>query len=273
MVETIEKELFEKYKRVRIKASITPMELDDFSGKIVKSYLICVNESFEKPLSQEGGLKEVHVTPLFGPNGTPIYPKALVKCSFCKDRRPSGKKFVRVPEETFFEVAGPSALIDSLYEFSHCKFKFKGALVEMETYKVEEVSLPKDFGEAILVKMRGPVVLRDPWHKPGEALRSRFLPSPSHLFSVNVYSIFREKYFEALKALERGLVEDHSTLHSIGKVWYLYEGKWLPALSGTALFWVRELNDVVKTVLKHAALLGVGSGRAAGFGDVEIASI
>jgi len=70
--------------------------------------------------------------------------------------------------------------------------------------------------------------------------------------------------------LERALVEDHSSLHSAGKVWYYYDGKWLPALSGTVLFWVRELDEEILSIIKHAALFGVGSGRAAGFGDVEI---
>ncbi len=263
-------ELFEDYERVRVWVNMKPIEITDFSGKLVKSFLVCSNRSFEEAFLQEGGLKDLHVTPIFDPRGKPIYPKVLVKCSFCKDEKPKGVKPVKLPSEGFFEVAGPKELIDQLFNYSNCKFRFKGTEIEMETSDVKEVNVQSDYGDAILVKMRGPVVLRDPWHKPGEGLRSRFLPSPSHLFSVNVYSLFKDEYFEVLMEMERALVEDHSSLHSLGKVWYFYDGKWLPALSGTILFWVRESSERVKKVLRHAALFGVGSGRAAGFGDVEI---
>ena len=105
--------------------------------------------------------------------------------------------------------------------------------------------------------------MRDPWHEPGESPRSRFLPSPSHLFSANAYSLFKDRYYEVLWKLERALVEDRSSLRNAGKVWYYYERP-LPALSGTVLFWVRELSEEVEAIISHASLFGVGRGRASG---------
>ncbi len=262
-----------RFKRLRVGLEITPTTFDNFTGKIVKSYLVCVSEKFRELFSTEGGYKELHITPLLDEEGRAIYPKRVVKCSFCKDKRPEGVGTVRIPSKVSFEIAGPSELVEEVYSPASCTLKFKERRIEVFTTSVEEISVDVEPSEGFLVKIRGPALLRDPWHRPGESLRTRFLPSPSHLFSVNVYSIFRDRYFEVLWKLERALVEDHSSLHSVGKVWYYYDDKWLPALSGTVLFWARELDEELRSVLLHAALFGVGSGRASGFGDVVISPL
>jgi len=258
---------------LRVTVNITPTTFNNFTAKIVKSYLSCVSEKFAKVFSVEGGYKEFHITPLLDEKGRAIYPKRTVKCSFCKDEKPRGKGEVAIPRRASFEVAGPPELVDEAFSFGPCTLEFGNKEIEVVTSEVEEVDLNLEFEEGLLVKIRGPAVLRDPWHEPGESLRSRFLPSPSHLFSVNAYSLFKDRYYEVLWKLERALVEDHSSLHSAGKVWYYYDGRWLPALSGTVLFWVRDLSEEVEAIISHASLFGVGSGRAAGFGDVVIKGV
>ncbi len=256
------------FRRVRVHLELTQTRFENYTAKLVKSYLICVDDHFAKLFSVEGGYKEFHITPLLDDEGKAIYPKKIVKCSFCKDRKPSGKGVVELPSKASFEIAGPEELVSRAFSFGRCDLSFGGETIEINSEGAEEVGIELGEGEQLWIKLRGPAVLRDPWHKPGEALRTRFLPSPSHLFSVNVYSLFPDKYFDTLVTLERALIEDHSTLHSAGKVWYYYDGKWLPALTGTLLFWIRETSEELKAILYHAALFGVGSGRAAGFGDL-----
>ncbi|UXD21661.1 CRISPR-associated protein Cas6 [Ignicoccus pacificus DSM 13166] len=250
--------------------NITPIEFNDFTGKIVKSFLICADERFKKVFGEEGGYKEFHITPLLDEEGRAIYPRKVVKCSFCKDKKPKGEGRVRIPDVAYFEVSGKKEWLTSLFSYTSCSLSIKGIKIDIESVEVEEEEIELGDGDGIFIKFRGPAVLRDPWHRPGGELRSRFLPSPSHLFSTNVYSLFREKYFEVLMELEKALVEDHSALNSLGKVWYYYGGKWLPALSGSIIFWLREMNDIVKHTLLHASYFGVGSGRAAGFGDIVL---
>jgi len=262
------RDLLPGFKRVRVEVALTPVPFEDYTAKLVKSFLSCVDDDFAKIFSVEGGYKEFHITPLLDEEGRAIYPKRTVKCSFCTAGRPSGKGVVPLPPNASFELSGPEELVNKLFSFDYCKLEFGRKVIEIETVAVEEVDLDLGEGSGLWVKFRGPAVLRDPWRGPGEELRTRFLPSPSHLFSVNAYSLFKDKYLEVLWKLERSLVEDHSALHSAGKVWYYYDRKWLPALSGSALFWVREADEDVKKVIAHAALFGVGSGRAAGFGDV-----
>ncbi len=258
-------------KKLRLKVKINAHgEFNDFTGKIVKSFLICVNPKLKEIFEVEGGYKEIHVSPLLDEEGKAIYPRKVVKCSFCVDKKPKGKGSVILPKVASFEVSGPEELLLPLYDFHSCTLEFGKKRIEVVTLGVEEVEVNVEKGSSLYIKFRGPAILRDPWHKPGEEFRSRFLPSPSHLFSTNVYFFYglTEEYYNALFLLERALVEDHSSLNSLGKVWYYYGGRWLPALTGTLLFWVREWNEVIENVLLHAAYFGVGSGRAAGFGDV-----
>ncbi len=256
---------------MRVEVKLTPTEFNDYTAKIVKSYLICVEPSFEEVFATEGGLKEVHVTPLLDAEGRAIYPRKVVKCSFCKDTKPKGIGKVKVPSRAYFELSGPKELVDKAYSFGNCKMKIGGKEISVETLGVEEVPIDISISEGISIKFRGPALFRDPWLM-GVGLRSRFLPIPMYVFSTNAYSLYGDNYRDALMELEEALVEDHSSLHSVGKVWYYYSGKWLPATSGSVLYWVREESEVLKEILYHASLFGVGSGRAAGFGDVLISS-
>ena len=260
------------FKRVRVELELTPTVFKDYTAKIVKSYLICVDPSFKEVFSTEGGLKEVHITPLLDERGHAIYPKRVVKCSFCKDSKPGGEGEVKLPKRAYFELSGPEELVMRAFSFGDCKLKLGKAELEIKSLGAEEFNVEVELSEAVSIKFRGPAVLRDPW-LIGRGLRTRFLPTPINLFSTNAYFLYREKYKEVLMEIDESLVEDHSSLHSVGKVWYYYSGKWLPALSGSLLLWVRKESEVVKEVLYHAALLGVGSGRAAGFGDVLVSSV
>jgi hypothetical protein len=59
--------------------------------------------------------------------------------------------------------------------------------------------------------------------------------------------------------------------------WYLYEGRLLPGLIGYIIYHVDETAqassshiETLSHLLSHAAVMGAGSSRAAGFGHVEI---
>jgi len=268
----VPKILSSRYEKIKVALKTRPFVYSNYTAKIVKSFLICLNPKFEEPLSSEGGYKEIHVTPLLDEEGKAIYPKKVVTCSFCKDKKPKGPVKVAVPSKVYFEVAGPRELVEELFNYGSCMLKVGEKEVPFEIVGAERLEPWVELGEALLIKFRGPAVLRDPW-TIGMGLRSRFLPTPSNLLAVNAYALFKNRMEEVLLEVERSLVEDHSALHSLGKVWYYYDNRWLPALTGTLLLWVKKDSEIVNMLINHASLFGVGSGRAAGFGDVVIKNI
>ena len=59
------------------------------------------------------------------------------------------------------------------------------------------------------------------------------------------------------------------------KAWYYYDGRWLPGVIGYAKFFLRKGiserdKDAIRKILQDAMEMGVGSGRAAGFGFVKL---
>jgi CRISPR/Cas system endoribonuclease Cas6 (RAMP superfamily) len=103
----------------------------------------------------------------------------------------------------------------------------------------------------------------------------RFVPYPPLIFSVNVYDVFRKTYGRNIIRLSYALVESHTVLNTVTKVWYYYDGKWLPGVIGYAKFFLRKgvperAKEAVRKVLENAMEMGVGSGRAAGFGFVKV---
>ncbi|BFH74691.1 hypothetical protein SJAV_26350 [Sulfurisphaera javensis] len=83
--------------------------------------------------------------------------------------------------------------------------------------------------------------------------------------------MLREKYRKTIVKLGYAFYESHDNLVNVKRIWYYYNGKWLPGVIGYAKFIrkkkVREeaLEDFVK-IFTHAQIMGVGTGRAAGFG-------
>ncbi len=230
---------------------LPPTELSEYSGLLAKEIL--------KTIAPVTG--KLHVSPIFDKDGKAIYPKVLVRCSFCKDEKPRGVRKVKLPEKGYFEFAAEreqalEALRDGEYEV-----KFADDVLNVVVEGFEEVEREIGGGQKMIVKFNGPAILSVRKGPFG----IRFLPLPSFLFS----SVTDNK--ELLREMDELFVEDHSVLHSAGKVWYLYKGKWLPGLSGVVLYHVTSsLKPEVLEVLEEASTFGVGIKRDEGFGDVKL---
>ena len=241
----------ERYTRFRVYLGSDGSEVEEYSGLISREIVTKMSAIPE------------HVSPIFDSNGKAIYPKALVACSFCKDEKPKKRRRVKLPYKGYFEfsVQGDKFPDVSLNEV---EIEINGEKVNFVIEGVEELEISVGAGNKLIIKFNGPALLKNPL-RSSTPFNTRFLPLPSFLFSsaVNDEGLLRR--------LNDVFVEDHSILHSVGKVWYLYQKRWLPGLSGTALFHVvEEVDEEVLEVLERAALNGIGFNRDKGFGDVKL---
>ncbi|ABU82328.1 hypothetical protein Igni_1151 [Ignicoccus hospitalis KIN4/I] len=232
--------------KLRVYLETSGGELFEYSGLLTKL------------IAEEIASNILHVSPLYSIDGKTIYPKVMVDCSFCKVEAPKSLLPVKLPEKGYFEM---TVLNFPKTITSEVKVILGNKVYEIRIEGVEEIITDVGYGSKLIIKFNGPVII-----KKGKApFNLRFLPLPSYLFSPYVSNP------KALLKLDEIFVEDHSILHSVGKVWYLYRGKWRPGLTGVALFHVvEELPGWVLEILRKGALLGVGFRRREGFGNVTL---
>jgi len=241
----------ERYTRFRVYLKSDGSEVEEYSGLIASEIVARMSINPE------------HVSPIFDSNGKAIYPKTLVACSFCKDEKPKKRRRVKLPYKAYFEfsVQGKKFPYVGLNEL---EIEVDGKKVNFVIEGIEELEVNVGAGSKLIIKFNGPALLKNPLRST-TPFNTRFLPVPSFLFSSTV----RDEGL--LKRLNDVFVEDHSILHSVGKVWYLYRKRWLPGLSGTALFHVvDDVEEEILEVLERAAFNGIGFNRDKGFGDVKL---
>ncbi len=240
--------------------------MKDYTALIPIQVLKHMDERFKEHF--EGKKKyNIHVTPLLDEEGKAIYPKVVVKCSFCRDKKPKGIKHVHLPKRVAFEVAVPKDTFDM--RTVEGTIKVDDEEVQFEVIGIKKVDTEVRPSKTYSILFRGPSLLVDPYARPGDPLNLRFLFDLYILFYTDLVDL--NLGIEMRDILNYNLVEDHSSSHSLGKVWYLENGRWLPGLSGSLFYRVRgELDERVLKVLNHANCMGVGGRRDEGFGDVII---
>ncbi|MEM4139053.1 MAG: CRISPR-associated protein Cas6, partial [Sulfolobaceae archaeon] len=216
---------------VRLKIDVSPFMTKDYTGKFVKSMLIYANPELENVFEDKKypSPKPIRITPLLsGENEVPIYPKAVITKFGESSGRP--KK-----EPSPIEVRGIYHIYIGYYSqlepqlhiafsrlMSGIEFEYGTRVrVRLLEYESIEQSVPKDFN-SVKIYFITPAIFVDPFIKISQIEKDRtkrFLPFPPIIFSVNVYDLFKEKYKRNIIRLSYSLVESHTALNTVTKVW------------------------------------------------------
>ena len=259
-----------------------PFLTADFTGKFVKTLLINANPAlkdvFENPSYPTP--KPIRVTPfLRGDEKFPriaIYPKTF--------NRKEGVSPLEIRGDYYFLVGIRSDLnkelqiaIANLFAGVNLKYGNFDVSVKAIGYEQIDVSFPKNY-KALYVKFISPSIFRDPFSRIAGVKSDkakRFAPIPPYIFSLNVYESLRDRHTKTIVRLGYAFYESHNNLETVKRIWYSYDGKLLPGVIGYAKFFRKEkvrsevLDDFEK-ILTHAQIMGVGTGRANGFGYVIV---
>ena len=129
-------------------------------------------------------------------------------------------------------------------------------------------------GQCIKITLLSPTLPTTPYH-PQSRIK-RLTTSPIHLLAVNLLTLYRRPDPQAIAALDL-LTPSPTATRTTKTTWYQYNDKTLPALIGYIKYRVDDTveatGDQLETlnhIISHARTTGAGSGRAAGFGDLEI---
>ncbi|MCH1770472.1 MULTISPECIES: CRISPR system precrRNA processing endoribonuclease RAMP protein Cas6 [Metallosphaera] len=277
------------YKLYQIKIKLSKFRTVDYTGKLVKAILIQANDKLEELFESEKypSPKPIRITPIFK-DKQPIYSKVIVK-KFGEDRKPNFPPreieingeytfFIGVKDEVNIELQKALTNLIKGIDFDYGSYRVSAKMIEFEE---KEPTIQENF-HILKIKFNSPCVFRDPFTRIASMERKstekRFLPFPPFIFSVNVYEISREIYKRNIIRLAYSLVESHNNLNTVMKVWYYYDGDWLPGIIGYAKFYLKKdlptfvIKNLVE-IFKHAQIMGVGTGRAAGFGFAEIETV
>ena len=122
-----------------------------------------------------------------------------------------------------------------------------------------------------------PLLPASPFHEGSRV--KRLTVAPVYVFSVNTRVLLGGVPPEALRALDL-LTPSPSAGRTMFTVWYIYEGDALPGLAGYVKYMVDDTVEpsageleLLGHVLSHAAAMGAGTGRAAGFGDLAVEAV
>ncbi|BCS94303.1 MAG: CRISPR-associated endoribonuclease Cas6 [Metallosphaera javensis (ex Sakai et al. 2022)] len=281
--------MIEMYKLYQIKVKLSKFKTIDYTGKLVKAILIQANDKMEEVFESEKypSPKPIRITPIYKDN-QPIYSKVIVK-KFGKDKKPdfSPKEieingeytfYVGIKQELYIELQKTLTKLMSGIDFDYGSYRVSAKITAFEE---KEPTINENF-HTLKIKFNSPSIFRDPFTRIASIERKttekRFLPFPPFIFSVNVYEINREIYKRNIIRLAYSLVESHNNLNTVMKVWYYYDGDWLPGIIGYAKFYLKKdlppfvIKNLIQ-IFKHAQIMGVGTGRAAGFGFAEIETI
>jgi len=254
----------------------------DFTGKFVKTLLINANSAFKDIFENPSypTPKPIRVTPLL--RGDERFPtQAIYPKTFNKNNKISP---IEIKGDYYFLVGIRNDLNKELQIaianlFAGLNFKYGNFDVSVKAigYEQLDVSFPTKY-KALYIKFISPCIFRDPFSRIAGVKSDRakrFAPIPPYVFSLNVYELLRQRYTKTIVRLGYAFYESHNNLETVKRIWYSYDGKLLPGVIGYAKFFRKEkvrseaLEDFVK-ILTHAQIMGVGTGRANGFGYVII---
>lgn len=277
--------------KVRLRYEGEKLRYRDYTAKIVKSILIEANPAL-KPAFEDNkdAVKQIHITPLFamGRDGRE-------KCLYSRVRGSKVYNVVLSRDTHFYFYIGFNA---HLYE----RDVFKALMSLPVEIPVRERRVAFNIGgyelvrsldlsnyrnvrknvqnwtcaKSIKVVFKTPTLIRDPY----TAGRRRFLPLAGWLFSINALDLFGGRTARRIiKGLNYLLRESYTALETVRITHYIYEGKPKPALIGYIKYFLDTMRltpskaialEKLPLIMEHAQILGAGTGRAAGFGHIEI---
>lgn len=283
-----------KFKLVKLVISFSEpraIAVNTYTGKLIKTLLMVANPELATVFSHDKvpSPKPLHTTPLYEENRgkvTVLYPKYVVRQvgEEVKNISPmvspimleAGKEYAfyvgyHISYENEVIKAISKLIAPTELEFGDYRLKLR-----LLRFQYVDVNIPKEFNY-VKVKLMAPALFRDPFAKLAQLddEKRRFVPFPPFMFSVNVYELFREKYKTNIIKLAYSLIESHHNMETFMKVYYRYDDKVLPGIIGYGKFFLRKglkdaTKEMIKEVLTHASIMGIGTGRAAGFGHVSI---
>ncbi len=280
--------MFQKWRFYVILEGFDKLYLRDYTGKLVKSIVYTCSAAARRIISsrEEEVVKSVAISPLYklveGGKPRALYPGAP---------SPNAKPEIPVlPGDSlvWFEVGVASTAATVIDELIECLND--GAVlrnywgVDRIVVRGEKAVLYYRFslgeplvrlrdGESVKLTFAAPTLPVNPWKS---SRWKRLLPVPEYLFAVNARSLYGDDYVSALVTVSKVLSPAPTVMRTAFIRYYYYSGSLLPALVGYAKFYI-DMEDVgeaeariAEEVLSHAAVMGVGSGRAAGFGNVWV---
>lgn len=272
---------------VRLRIHVSNFVTREFTGKFVKTMLMAANpklqevfENWNRPMP-----KPIRITPLLeGDEERPVYPRIVITKFGESSGKPKDEPKPIIVGGDYHVYIGYRDVLEPQVSLAIAKllngveFEY-GSRVSARLLEYERLGqeVPEEF-KSVRVYFITPAVFVDPFAKISLAARDRvrrFIPHPAVVFSVNVYDVFRDEYVRNIARLSYSLVESHTVLNTVTKVWYYYDGKWLPGVIGYAKYFLRnkipiKAREAIREVLRDAVQMGVGSGRAAGFGFVKL---
>ena len=260
---------------MKLTLEVSPFLTTDYTGKFVKTVLINANPELEAVFEDKKypSPKPIRITPLLDERERPVFIKA-------EGRRPVNPPSpISIGGVYNIYVGFRNGVEPMLHKAIS---KLTGGLeidygtkvsVRVIGMKVVKTQIPDRFSK-VRVHFISPVILADPFARMLNKKRhiKRFLPLSGILFYVNIYELFRKKRKSIMSYVNYALVESHAIMDGIKRIWYYYDGKWLPAIYGVADYLLSDLSyiSVIKEILKDGIEMGVGSGRATGFGSVKV---
>lgn len=256
-----------------------------FSGKLVKTLLIRANPSLDQVFSSRTlNPKPIHVSPLgyIDNRGRMRFLWKSLKKSSEVMRVVGGMKYFF---HVGFEESIEHQVLEVMYRLDGVEAYGTRWFVEEIDYRTIELPTQNPHirisgGDSVVVEFRSPVNIIDPYKK---TRYRRFLPVAGFLFSYNIGDLARvmqrdELYWKLVNLVNAVLQETHTVWETVNKTYYIYDGKPLPGLTGYIKYYVDEelvkddeyLKLLIENMLVHASIMGVGSGRASGFGYVTI---
>ena len=251
-----------------------------FSGKVCKSLLIKGDSRLLQVFEGKGLMpKPIRVSPL-GYGDTYLW---------VREGKDKGLLTVSAGEEYFFYVGFDESIAHLVFsaldnidgvEVFNVKWKLLNVKYFKESIPSENPKISLDNVRSVVVEFKSPVNLIDPFKK---TRFKRFIPLAGTVFAYNIGEISRilqrNKYYWQLISLTNTILRETSEVwKTVERIFYIYDGNREPGIVGKVEYKVntkvleenRKTKTLIENVLTHAQIMGVGSGRASGFGHVLI---
>jgi len=285
----------------------------DYTGKLVKSLLISGHPPLEKVFARGAGFppKPIHVSPLYTDTEKGV--RAVYSRWVAKDlmvRGPASAADVRpvrlTAERMYFFYVGTSAellgkVLAALAEVSRFTFGHVEVEVSRLSYEVSYVNVEREAEETrkaiestgqLKVVFESPTLLRDPLALYGSRFKlliplpEAVLATPLMMYLLDTGRYRRSLLIKLAIYIRSALSIPYSAMGTTRVVWYVYNGKLLPAMIGYAKYHVNpdavarssakllskyslDLLDCIAKAVALSKVYGAGGGRASGFGHIS----
>jgi len=294
-----------KLKLIRVDLRVSGFYGYLYTSRLVKTILIRALPTLEDYFKPSKGPvpKLIHVTPLYRSSNSGV--DCVYSYAVCKSRpliKCTGPpSIVELNGEYFFYTGIYESslrsidIISALLNYAEC-FEFIKQKICVEVGKLEVVDshiLGVEVAERVLsssgvkVVFSSPTLLRDPLKTTRK--QKTLLPSPINVFATPIYiklyatGSYKRGYFRReLIRVHRLFNETYSVLGGVKVKWIYYSDKPIPAITGYVNYRLDEnylnyleshginVKEWLGELFAYMLTLGVGAGRASGFGHVEL---